>query len=128
MSYLYTLFIVVIQYHDKKRVFHIVPHSTYVGARVWLGSEETLLQEKNSTGHKWYSNPGPCCIVTEVGLETMISSYLIHIYLNSIRIVSSCLNHMTCIYFILCYQGRYRAGCICIGRQWAGRVLISFLC
>ena len=24
------------------------------------GSGETLLQEKNSAGHRWDSNPGPC--------------------------------------------------------------------
>ena len=32
--FFYTLFIVVIQYHDRKDVFYIVPHSTDVG--VWV--------------------------------------------------------------------------------------------
>ena len=30
----FTLFIVVIQYHDRKHVFHIVPQNTDVGVRV----------------------------------------------------------------------------------------------
>ena len=56
--FFYTLFIVVIQYHDRKYVFHIVPQH-----RCWrygLIGGVTLLQEKNSTGRRWDSNPGPC--------------------------------------------------------------------
>ena len=36
------LFIVVMQYHDRKHVFHI--GTTDVGIRFWLVSGETILQ------------------------------------------------------------------------------------
>ena len=34
LVFYYALFIVVIQYHNRKYVFHIVPHSTDVGVKV----------------------------------------------------------------------------------------------
>ena len=47
------------QYHDRKNAFHIVPYHTDGIIRVQLASGETLLQEKNSSGYKRDSNPGP---------------------------------------------------------------------
>ena len=52
------LFIVVIQYHDRKHVFHIVPQHMLALGFDW-GSGETFSQEKNFTGCRWDSNPGP---------------------------------------------------------------------
>ena len=35
-------------------------HSTDVGVGFQLANGETLLQERNTTGHRWEINPGPC--------------------------------------------------------------------
>ena len=43
----YTLFIVTIQYHYRKHVFHIIPHSTDVGTKVWfMGVEKPYYRRK----------------------------------------------------------------------------------
>ena len=42
-------------------MFFVLYHIAQMSALVFdWGSGETLLQEKNSTGHRWDSNPGPC--------------------------------------------------------------------
>ena len=38
----------------------IKAHGTDLGVGVRLLSGETFLQVKNSTGHRWDSNPSPC--------------------------------------------------------------------
>ena len=60
-TFFYTLFIVVIQNHDNEIIFLILYHiAQMLSLGFDWGSEETILQDKNSTGHRWDSNPGPC--------------------------------------------------------------------
>ena len=65
-----SLFIVVIQYHDRKHVFHIVPHSTDVGVWVRLGGVEKPFYRRKTL-----------LVVGETGTQVLFISLSLHHYL-----------------------------------------------